>query len=257
MTRTQKESSDPWVAAWAAPAIALAACLIGLGALSIMSGNFGYQWQPVAASIPNRAQWAMAIGIVEVLTGIALIIPGTQQWGAFVASALYVFWELLHSPDIVSHPANVAAWLGASEPFAIALGALLLARSGEADGADILDRIFVQLFGASAVVFGASHFAYAQFTAAMVPAWLPMPLALAYVTGAIHAGTGSALILGLRRELAALIEAAMMTSFVLLVHIPRVFHEPSNRFEWTMMFAAIALSSAAWIVARHLHARRA
>jgi uncharacterized membrane protein len=95
------------------------------------------------------------------------------------------------------------------------------------------------------------HFVYADFTAAMVPNWLPERLALAYVTGTIHAGTGLALLFGVRRAIAALLEAGMMTSFVLLVHIPRVQHHPVSRMEWTMLFMAIALSSSAWLVARH------
>ena len=46
------------------------------------------------------------------------------------------------------------------------------------------------------VVFGLSHFAYADFTASMIPAWMPARLILAYVTGAAHLAAGAALLLG-------------------------------------------------------------
>jgi uncharacterized membrane protein YphA (DoxX/SURF4 family) len=107
----------------------------------------------------------------------------------------------------------------------------------------------VILFGVACVIFGLSHFAYAQFTASMIPTWLPRRLELAYLTGAIHALTGLALLIGRWRRWAAGIEAAMMTSFVFLVHAPRVFAHPTDRTELTLLFVAITLSSAAWSVA--------
>src|SRR6185436_3647947 len=106
----------------------------------------------------------------------------------------------------------------------------------------------VRAFGAACIIFGLSHFAYAEFTATMVPSWLPERLFLAYVTGSIHAGCGLALLVGVQRFFASAIEAAMMTSFVLLVHAPRISADPSNRFEWTMAMAAVLLSASAWVI---------
>jgi hypothetical protein len=42
----------------------------------------------------------------------------------------------------------------------------------------------------SCVVFGLSHFAFAAFTADMIPQWLPERLWLAYLTGAGHVAAG-------------------------------------------------------------------
>jgi hypothetical protein len=44
-------------------------------------------------------------------------------------------------------------------------------------------------------------------------------------------------------------EAAMMTSFVLLIHVPRVLASPRSRMEWTMLSIATAFSGAAWATA--------
>ena len=232
--------------AWDLPRLALAAGLAGLGVLSVVSADFAFQWQPVPADVANRAELATATGVIEVLVAVALAAARTKTAGAFAASAVFLVWALLHIPEI--RPASVASWLSIAEPFSISVAGLLLAVSNSARGG--VADVCVRLFGIACVAFGASHFAYAQFTASMVPAWLPERLALAYLAGVIHTGTGLALIFGFRRAIAALIEASMMTSFVLLVHIPRVLHEPSNRMEWTMFFVAIALSSSAWNVAR-------
>jgi uncharacterized membrane protein len=104
-------------------------------------------------------------------------------------------------------------------------------------------------FGLCLVIFGASHFVYADFTAQMVPAWLPDRLGLAYLTGAIHTLTGACLLAGLRVRVAATIEALMMSSFVALVHIPGVAQAPKDRMQLTMLGMASLLTTAAWLVA--------
>jgi uncharacterized membrane protein YphA (DoxX/SURF4 family) len=83
----------------------------------------------------------------------------------------------------------------------------------------------------------------------MVPAWLPDRLGLAYLTGAIHALTGACLLAGLRVRVAATIEALMMSSFVLLVHIPGVARAPHDRMQLTMLGMASLITLAAWLVA--------
>ena len=83
----------------------------------------------------------------------------------------------------------------------------------------------------------------------MVPPFLPFRPQLTYLTGAVHAVCGLALIAGVRRRWAAIVEALMMSAFVLLVHIPRVAAAPHDRMELTSLAIATTLSSAAWILA--------
>lgn len=238
-----------------APVVALAIGIAGFGVLSLISGDFGFQWQPVAKDLADRANWALTAGIAELVIALALILPATRIFAAAAAAALYLFWSGLHAPPMIEKPTNVAAWLGAAEPFAIAMGALSIAFVDTKS--QTLFGLCVRAFGAACVIFGASHFAYAEFTATMVPSWLPERLLLAYATGAVHAGCGVALFVGAQRPFAAVIEAMMMTSFILLVHIPRIAIDPSNRFEWTMAFAAVLLSASAWIIAAELQTKPA
>jgi uncharacterized membrane protein YphA (DoxX/SURF4 family) len=83
----------------------------------------------------------------------------------------------------------------------------------------------------------------------MVPPFLPFRTELTYLTGAIHVGTGLCILVGVRRVWAAAIEAAMMSSFVILVHLPRVVGAPHDRMEITGLFIATTLSAAAWTLA--------
>jgi uncharacterized membrane protein len=173
----------------------------------------------------------------------------TRALGAGVAGAFIGLWVLgLHLPHALAKPADVTVWQVVAETTAMALGGFLARRELMA-GPGRLTDIEIRLFGLCCLVFGISHFVYAKFTASMVPAWLPRRLDLAYLTGAIHVATGVAMLAGFRRRWAAVIEALMMTSFVALVHLPRVAGRPGDRLELTLLFVAITLSSAAWIVA--------
>jgi uncharacterized membrane protein YphA (DoxX/SURF4 family) len=230
----------------AAAAAGLAIGLVGLGVLSLVFRDFTLQWEPVPAGVHDRTLLALASGAILTIAGLLLPAGRTRAWGALLAAIFIGFWVVgLHIPRLVGRPTDLAAWLALAECLALSTGAFLLFR-GKGDG---FGRVCVLLFGAACVMFGVSHFVFAKFTASMIPAWLPNRLELAYLTGAIHALTGLALIIGRWRRWAATVEAAMMSSFVFLVHAPRVAGHLTDRMEWTLLFVATALASATWAVA--------
>ena len=87
-----------------------------------------------------------------------------------------------------------------------------------------------------------------------------MRLWLAYATGTGHAAAGLAILLGIRPRLAATLEALMMSSFVVLLHVPSLWAKPAPdwapvaRIEWIALYWASALAGSAWIIARSLRA---
>jgi uncharacterized membrane protein YphA (DoxX/SURF4 family) len=105
------------------------------------------------------------------------------------------------------------------------------------------------VFGLALIPVGLSHLVYPD-AVSLVPAWLPFRMVWLDATGIGHFAAGVALVVSVLPRLAAVMEAAMMTSFVLLVHAPRVFATPHSRMEWTMLFIATAFSGAAWATAR-------
>lgn len=225
--------------------VGLAAGLAALGLLSLIYRDFTLQWEPVPAHWPARHLLAVASGLILLGAGLAILVRRSRPWAAALAAGFIGLWAVvLHGPRALGHPADLTIWLALAECAAMAIGAFVLFRDTRSGVG-----IAVRVFGLCCLVFGASHFVYARFTAGMVPRWLPMPLVLAYLTGAIHALTGLALVLRRWVRPAAMIEAAMMTSFVLLVHVPRVAAAPTNRTEMTLLLIALTLSSAAWIIA--------
>ncbi|WP_372786211.1 DoxX family membrane protein [Phenylobacterium sp.] len=239
-------------AAWAP--IGLAAGLIGLGLLSLFYRDFAMVWQPVPKSWPNRPELATASGLILLASGVMLLFRRSRPWGAALAAVFVGLWVVvLHLPGALARPLELGGWQAVCESLVIATGAYLAGREAKAGGAE---RIAVVAMGLCFVVFGLSHFVYAAFTTSMVPTWLPARLQLTYLTGGIHLAAGLAVIFGVQRRWAAVAEALMMTSFVLLVHIPRVFAHPNDRMESTGLFIAITLSSAVWTLAASGAARQ-
>jgi uncharacterized membrane protein len=232
--------------------------LAGLGVLSLVFHDFALQWQPVPAGIAAREVLALASGALLVLAAAALLVRRSARTAALVLALFLLSWVLvLQLPRLIMQPLNIAVWLGLCESVALTVGAWVLyawldnippgTAAGFATTATAVGYARL-LLGASMVVFGLSHFAYADFTASMVPAWIPARPAFAYLTGAAHCAAGAALLLGIVPALAVRLEAIMMSAFVLLVHIPAVVAQPTNREQWTALFVATALAGATWSV---------
>src|SRR5437879_9171352 len=117
------------------------------------------------------------------------------------------------------------------------------------------------LFGLTCVVYGLAHFAYADFTAIMVPMWLPSRLGFAYFTWLGHVAAGIGIMIGILPRLAATLEALMMSLFGLLVWVPSLFMQPPPewatppRNQWSELFVTLLLAASAWIVATSLQNR--
>jgi len=220
--------------------------LIYLGILNIVWRDSLLSWQPTPDGASWKTPFAYLSAVILIVSGIGILLPQWRARGAMLGAAWVGLWALLlHLPRVVTIH-DTAALLGLGEASANALGVATLTGYFDASQRAKLLRM---AFGLCLVIFGASHFVYADFTAQMVPAWLPQRLSLAYLTGAIHALTGACLLAGIRVRLAAAIEAMMMSSFVLLVHIPGVASAPHDRMQLTMLGMAGLLTTAAWLVA--------
>jgi uncharacterized membrane protein YphA (DoxX/SURF4 family) len=232
--------------------IGLALSMLGLGLLGFVSGDFALNWQPVPAWVPGRTLLAYLTAALFWALGAGLLVDRYKQSFAIASALAFLVWAvLLHGPGVVANPLSILPWLGFTERLEVAAGALMLAATQVpgtvfAGRAMLVGRI---AFGACLPIFGLSHWAYAQFTADMIPAFIPAHLFLAYLTGTGHIAAGVALLTNVFARVAALAFATMVSSFVLLLHLPRVIADPGSRTEWTMLVIATTISAAAWCVA--------
>jgi uncharacterized membrane protein YphA (DoxX/SURF4 family) len=232
--------------------IGLAVAMLGLGLLGFVSGDFALNWQPVPAWVPGRTLLAYLTAALFVALGAGLLVERYKHSFAIASAVAFLVWAvLLHGPGVAANPLSILPWLGFTERLEVAAGALMLAATQVpgtlfAQRAMLVGRI---AFGACLPIFGLSHWAYAQFTADMIPAFIPAHLFFAYLTGAGHIAAGIALLTNVFVRIASILFATMVSGFVLLLHLPRVIADPGNRTEWTMLVIAMTISAAAWCVA--------
>jgi len=241
---------------WSAPlntnALPFALGAMLLGAAGIWFHDFAMQWQPVPGGFPLRTEFAIVSGLLLILGGGEMLSGKFARAGALLLACIYGLWVLiLHGPIVLSKPTDLGTWNGVAEIVFMTAGAVALYTGSRGTRGWLTDAACLAT-GLCALVFGATHFKYAQFTAAMVPAWIPGGrLFWAYATGVVHLVAGLALLSGIRAQLGAAVLAAMMALFALLVHVPRVFESPGDQLEWIMLGVALSLSGAAWLVRKY------
>lgn len=223
-------------------ALPYAAGAIGLAVVTFLYRDFALQWQPVPAGVPRRETLVLVSVALLGLGGLLALLP-RAGFLRLLLPAQYLVWAALHIPVVLAKP-GVATLLGFAEALALATGGAALFLGRRPGNTRTVLRV---LFGLCAIVFGISHFAYAHFTASMVPAWLPNRLYWTYFTGGAHIAAGLAILSGVAAPLATTLLAVMCGSFVVLLHVPRVIAAPTSRLEWTMMLIALSITGATWL----------
>lgn len=230
----------------------LAVGAILLGIVGLAFGDFALQWQPVPKGLPARETLALVSGAALLAAGSALLWRRSAFYGAVALAIMYGLWSFaLKTPKLIAKPLEILSWLGFTETLAMAAGALTLAALTLPKGvAEARMRLTARIaFGLSQPVFGVSHFAYATFTAAMVPTWIPPGgMFWAYATGVAHIAGGLAILSGVQARLAATLLTLMYAGFALLLHAPRVAATPTAHIEWVMLGIATSMCGAAFAI---------
>ena len=238
---------------------------IALGLIGLGNQDFVLQWQPIPLDLPFRSSFADVSALLLVAGGAGLIHPRSRRLAAAFLGLDVLLWIVcLKLPEAFAHPGSVGSWLGIAEDTTLMLGPMVLASrtppAGAFFGMTFLDdprivRGAQIVFALCCLEFAVCHFVYADFTAAMIPDWIPGHLALAYLTGACHLAAGLAILAGFEARLAAGLEALMMSLFALLLHLPSIWERPlpgwgsTVETVWVMLFIATSLSASAWMIA--------
>lgn len=232
--------------------------LIAMGILGLVYGDFAMQWQPVPAGIPWRTGLAYLCAAIELVLGLAFLIPRGARIASRVA-LVYValWWLLLKIPGVVQAPRVEASWLGLGEITVILAGAwTLFLLYGHTEHDDVNPRLAAILFGLALIPIGLSHIFYPTETASLVPAWLPFRHGWAYVTGAAQVAAGLGVLFSIVPALAATLEATALTIFTMLVWVPGLFHPNAGRAQWTALVMSAMITAGAWAAAAGISLRR-
>ena len=234
----------------------LALAMLALGLRGLLFGDFAGIWQRIpTAHLPAHDFFVYLTALVELATGIGILIPRAAKVSAGVMSAFALLWMvLLKFPAIVHAPAVEASWLGAGEIAVILAGAwAVFASLAGTDGRFLAGRRGIRnarlLLVLALPAIGLSHYFYADITAGFVPAWLPWRHGWAYLTGAGSLAAATGLLFALWPRLAAAMEAAMLGVITLLVWLPPLLAHAHDSGAWSPFLISSAITAGAAAVA--------
>lgn len=248
----------------------LAFASASLAILSLVYGDYAPLGRSLPAGIPWRDLWVYGPVIILLAASAGLCFARTALSSALTITGYQAFSLLTCLPAIFSSPLSLGAWYGFCETLTSLAGAVIfyavLRQQSPGSHLPAVSAFAVRtaqmLFGLTCVFYGWSHFAYADYTASMVPTWLPAHLGFAYFTGLGHIAGGLGIALGVLPRLAATLEALMMTLFGLLVWVPSFLARPRPQWatppqnQWSELVVNVLLATAACMVAISLRDHR-
>jgi uncharacterized membrane protein YphA (DoxX/SURF4 family) len=240
-----------------------------LAILSFTYGDFAPMGQSLPAWIAWRETWVYGSALLLLGASIGVCFSRTALPSMLTIGTYQAVWGVICAPPILSQPLSVGAWYGFCEALTALVGTWILYTMlrWQSQGSEMpiaserAVRAAQVLFGLACVFYGWSHFAYADYTASMVPAWLPGRLGFAYFTGLGHLAAGIGIVVGVLPRLAATLEAIMMSMFGLLVWVPSFFAQPRPEWatppqnQWSELVVNLVLAASAWIVVTSLRNR--
>jgi uncharacterized membrane protein YphA (DoxX/SURF4 family) len=219
--------------------------MAAMGLITIYYRDFPYML------IPPHHQWISDHVVLVYLSGALLFLAGVcivlgkmlRPASRLLGAALLLIFCLYFVPYELAAPSrymHYGQWENAVKELALAAGALLIA--GYNWGAI--------LFALTIVSFGIDHYVYARDATGYMPVWISHQLFWIYLTGTALLASGIAIILNIKRRLAATLLGAMILIWVIILHIPKTMATPlaANEGEITSAFLALAYCGIAFVI---------
>jgi hypothetical protein len=235
-----------------------AAATIALGIIGLVWGDFASPWQPGHKNLPHALAYVAAV--CQLAGGCAVMRKGSAKAGLYILISLNFVFAMLWLLLLAGHLHDLGLWLNFAEQFTLLLAPVIALAYGS-EPPTLLDvriqRVERISFGLCAAVFGAAHFYFLEYTAKMVPQWLPPgPQFWALATGVGHSLAGVAILTGIQALIASRLLTAMILSFGALVWAPSLVAHPTTHLFWSGNAINLALAGAAWTVADMIAAQR-
>ncbi|HZT13986.1 MAG TPA: hypothetical protein VFA29_14400 [Candidatus Baltobacteraceae bacterium] len=219
-----------------------------LGVSAIAAGIVGLVWHGSEAwqnlhltAVPFGPIVAWILAFAQIAGGIALAFTPAVRAGAIAVGAIYLLFSLSCIPGMVAAPRDPGSYVDIFEQFSIVCGAMAVC--GSRGWARVL-------LGICALSFAWAQVAFFQYTASLVPTWIPPSQAFwTTLTTIAFALAGIAAIANLRARLALRLMALMMALFGLLVWVPRIAAHPHEMSYWNEIATNYLITGATWLVA--------
>jgi len=229
------------------------------GAFAVMFGVVSLMWRgsdmwaylhPIPGGLGTIVAWILAIA--QIAGGAALLLPRTARFGAIVLGFIFVLFALAAIFGIIGSPTAYFQYGNFFEKLSVVCGALAVYAVTEPNLArsSALGRVARLGLGLCAVSFALSQIFYLQFTASLVPKWIP-PNQVFWANATTAAFLLAALAILINRDarLALRLMAAMLALFGVLVWFPQLIAHPAALGNWSEFADTFLIAGATWVVA--------
>ncbi len=202
--------------------------------------------------------FAGACIVLEMQTRLVTVVLGTLLLLVFFG--YYIPYQFLAAARYM----HFGEWENAAKELALAGGAWVIAgaypEKGEKTFAGFWGKLLpcgTVIFAITILSFGIDHYLYAKQAADYVPAWIPYHLFWLYFTGTALLASAIAIMLNVKRGLAAGLLSAMVLTWFVSLHIPRVIvSAPADRDdELTSAILALGYAGIALVIAGDAYRR--
>jgi len=245
-----------------------AICLLGLAGQQFYYSDFRPLFVPpwpghfpgeiVLVYLFNIALIGGAFAIIQERRGRSVML---LLGGIFLALLLFchIPYELISDP----YSRHIGVWTNAFKDLAFAGGAFAVAgsfpdnplairrKSAMVRVLELLIPLGSFFFSIMIIIFGIDHFLYIEYSAAIVPGWIPGHVFWAYFVGVALICAGVGIMFRVRLKAAAILLGTIIFIWVILLHIPRaaVASVSDKGNELTSVFEALGFSGMAFVMA--------
>jgi uncharacterized membrane protein len=209
--------------------------------------------------LPSRLVLTWIFSLAAIAACLAILFEIKARQVSLILGMVLLLMVITFQISGQPYPAHLAVWTDPLKELTLSGGAFIIAgtfavkepESGLLSFPAKLIPVGKYFLAIMMVVFGFMHFVYTDFVVTLVPDWIPWHLFWTYFAGIALMAAGLAVILNIKRRLAARWLGIMIFLWVLLLHIPRAIIDPhsGNGNEWTSVFEAVAFSGLAFIIA--------
>ena len=238
--------------------------MFGMGFQTIYQRDFLYMFIPAEHSrIPGLALIACIFGAVLMLASASIVLVKKIWTSALLLGSLllliFCFYFVPYEFFSTSNYMHLGEWENAIKELALSSGAFVIGERFISNNGHALPRYILRLlpfgatlFGLTILSFGINHFVYAKEAAGYVPSWIPNPIFWIYFAGAALIGASVAIIMREKIRLFAFLLGAMVFTWFIILHIPKVIgasNADDRAGEITSAFLALAYCGIAFVIA--------
>jgi uncharacterized membrane protein len=234
-----------------------------MGFLTIYYRDFPYMLIPPKHSgVPGLVLLAYVSGALLVLAGVCIVLKEKIMLVSLllggVLLAIFCFYFIPYQLIISTNNMHFGDWENAAKELTLASGAFVIASCFPENNSNPLIRFLEKLIPLGAILYSITiisysidHYLYAKEAADYVPSWIPYHLFWMYFTGTALLGSGVAIILKIKAGLAATLLGAMIFTWFIILHIPRIIASPVAYLGSEVASACLALaySGIAFVIA--------